>query len=308
MLRDASAASQPPTMRPSGAQAIEVHPFANGFGAEITGMDLSQPMTEAVFDPWNAAFERYSVLVIRNQRFTPAQHVAFSQWFGELEEYFDPKDQAEGFTNIIRVSNVDKYTNAIKPVDDIGHKSFTLGTSDWHTDSSFRKVMSRASLLYAIEVTEEGGETNFASTAMAWEALPEARKRELENLTVIHDFEQTRRRFGLPPRPPEIRAKTPPVRQPLAPRLPDGRRALLLGMHAVQIEGMEEAASRALLNELQAWATQPKFSYCHTWRVGDLVMWDNRCTIHRAMPYALERDRRVLHRTTIAGDRPLLTD
>jgi len=281
---------------------LTIHPFGNGFGAELKGLNLSQPLTQDIFDAWQAAFERYSVLVVRNQDFTDAQHVAFSRWFGELEEFEDPKDQASGFETIIRVSNIDKFTGAIKSLDDLGHKSFTLGTSDWHTDSSFRKVMSKASLLFAREVPAEGGDTNFASTAMAFEALPAGRRKELEKLTVIHDFEETRRRFGLPPRPESVRSKLPPVSHPLVSILPDGRKALLLGMHAVCVEGMEPEQSQALLDELTAFATQERFTYRHKWAVGDLVMWDNRCTLHRAMPYALERDRRLLHRTTIAGD------
>ena len=285
---------------------ISLHPFENGFGAELKGLDLSEPLDETTFNNWLAAFERYSVLVIRGQSFDDARHVAFSRWFGDLEEYEDPKDQAEGFKTIIRISNIDKYTNKIKSLDDIGHKSFTLGTSDWHTDSSFRHVPSKASLLFAREVPPEGGDTAFASTSMAYEALPEEKKRAIAGLTVIHDFEETRRRFGLPPRPPEIRAKLPPVSHPLVTQLPDGRKALLLGMHAARIEAMQPAESRALLDELLAFATQPQFVYRHQWRIGDLVMWDNRCTLHRAMPYELENDRRLLHRTTVAGEGPLL--
>lgn len=291
-------------MQRSGS--IETIPFESGFGAELRGLDLSKPLTQPVFAQWQAAFEEFSVLVIRNQNFTDAQHVAFSQWFGELEEFVDPKDQAEGYTTILRVSNVDKYTNEIKSLDDIGHKSFTLGTSDWHIDSSFRKIMSRASLLFAREIPPSGGETKFASTSRAWEALPEARKKSIENLTVIHDFDATRHRFGLPPRPEAVRKRSPPARQPLVAKLPDGRRALLLGMHATRVESMAEDESRALLDDLLRWVTQPRFTYCHTWRVGDLVMWDNRCTIHRAMPYDIENDRRLMHRTTIAGRAPLL--
>lgn len=285
---------------------ITVLPFENGFGAELKGLNLSQPLTRRAFDIWNQAFEQYSVLVIRGQTISNAQHIAFSQWFGPLEEFEDPKDQAEGFNTIIRVSNIDKYSGEIKSLDDIGHKSFTLGTSDWHTDSSFRAVMSKASLLYAREIPSEGGDTNFASTARAWEALPDDKKAALATMTAVHDFEATRRRFGLPPRPEAVRKKLPPVSHPLVSHLPDGRKALLLGMHAASVEGLPEVQSQGLLAELTAFATQPQFTYRHRWRVGDLVMWDNRCTMHRAMPYALERGRRLLHRTTVAGDGPLL--
>ena len=285
---------------------IAVHPFENGFGAELTGIDLSEPLTAGQFDIWLEAFEAYSVIVIRGQHFDDAQHVAFSRWFGQLETFEDPKDQAEGFNTIIRVSNIDKYTGAIKSLDDIGHKSFTLGTSDWHTDSSFRKIMSKASLLYAREIPPTGGDTNFASTSRAFDALPPERQAALQTLSVTHDFEETRRRFGLPPRPEAVRNKLPRVSHPLVSHLPDGRKALLMGMHAVAVNGMTPTESQSLLHELTAFATQDQFTYRHQWQVGDLVMWDNRCTLHRAMPYALEDHRRLLHRTTIAGEGPLV--
>jgi alpha-ketoglutarate-dependent taurine dioxygenase len=286
--------------------AIAAHPFPTGFGAELSGLDLAQPLTPSTFDAWRAAFEAHPVLVLRDQHFSDAQHVAFSRWFGPLEEFPDPKDwAAEDTPNILRVSNVDRRTDVIKDVDEPGHKSFVLGTSDWHIDSSYMKIMSRASLLYAKEVPPSGGDTLFANLAAAYAALPEARKREIADLRVIHDFNWNRRRWGLPPRPPEVQAKTPPVSHPLVHRLPDGRKSLLLGSHAWTIDGMEEAAGRRFLDELTEWATQPRFTYRHQWRVGDLVMWDNRCTMHRAMPYELAGHRRVLQRTTVAGDAPV---
>ena len=286
--------------------AIEVLPFETGFGAEVRGLDLSHPIDDALFRAWNAAFERHRVLVIRGQGFDDRQHVAFSRRFGELEDFPDPKDQASGLPMVLRVSNVDRDTDTIKRLDDAGHRSFTLGTSDWHTDSSFRRVPSKASLLFAREVPAEGGDTMFANTMMAYEALPEAEKTEIDGLTVVHDFEETRRRFDLPPRPEAIRAANPPTPQPLVRQVPGGGKALLLGMHASYVVGMDAGKSRALLDRLTAWATQDRFTYRHRWRVGDLVMWDNRCTMHKAMPYDMANDRRLLHRTTVAGDGPLV--
>ena len=287
------------------ASAVEVVPLDGGFGAEIRGLDLSRPLRDTLFDAWHDAFERYRVLVLRNQAFTDSQHIAFSQRFGPLEDFPDPKDQASGLPTVLRVSNVDRDTDRIKPLDDVGHRSFTLGTSDWHTDSSFRRVPSKASLLFAREIPDKGGDTMFANTMMAYEALPEAEKSAIDGLTVVHDFDETRRRFGLPPRPEPIRKANPPTPQPLVRRVPGNGRALLLGMHAAFVEGMDRAESRALLDRLTAWATQERFTYRHRWRVGDLVMWDNRCTMHKAMPYDMENERRVLHRTTVAGDGPL---
>ena len=285
---------------------IGVRPLGQGFGAEIIGLDLSRPLDAESFGIWNAAFEAHSVVILRGQEFDEDQHIAFSRWFGELETFVDPKDQAKGYPTILRVTNVDQATNTIKPVDDLGHKSFTLGTSDWHTDSSFKRVMSKASLLYGIEIPARGGDTMFANTAMAFAALPPERQAELEKITVIHDFEATRRRYGLPPRPEAIRAKNPPVPQPLVSRLPDGRKALLMGNHVSHVADMAKEDGDRLMDELTEFATQPRFCYRHKWRKGDLVMWDNRCTLHKAMPYELEGERRLLQRTTIAGEGPLV--
>ena len=146
-----------------------------------------------------------------------SQQITFSKCFGTLENFPDPKDQAEGHKTVLRVTNIDRKTDAIKPVDEPGHKSFTLGTSAWHIDSSFRTLPSKASILYALEIPEKGGDTMFADTTLAYDTLPEAKQQELEDLVIIHDFEETRRRHKLPPRPPEVRAATPPARQPWLP-------------------------------------------------------------------------------------------
>lgn len=284
----------------------QVRPFSTGFGAEIVGLDLSQPLNEKTFGLWNEAFEEHGVVVLRGQTCTDEQQVAFSRWFGPLEDFPDPKDQAHGFKTVLRVSNVEKHTDRIKPIDDAGHKSFWLGTSDWHTDSSYRPVLSKASLLFSREIPKAGGDTMFAHTGKAYDALPPAKKAEIDDIVVIHDFEETRRRNNLPSRPEAVRKATPPVRQPLVRRLENGRKALLLGSHIAYVEGMDPEKSKVLIAELTAFAIQPQFTYRHQWRLGDLVMWDNRCTMHRAMEYDMQNERRLLHRTTVAGDKALL--
>ena len=281
---------------------IRIHTHEGAIGAAVTGLDLSREMSAAAFDSIMEAFEKYRLLVFRNQSLTTEQHVAFSQRFGELEDFPDPKDQADGFKTVLRVTNIRKDTGDIKPIDDPGHKSFTLGTSAWHIDSSFRTYPSRASALYAIEVPAEGGGTMFADTTLAFQALPRERQAELSKLTVIHDFEETRRRHGLPPRPPEVRATTPPARHPLVARRPNGMCALFIGSHAAGIDGMSYEEARSLLDELEAVATRPEFTYTHSWTAGDLVFFDNISVLHQAMPYDLTGARRLLHRTTIAGN------
>ena len=140
--------------------AIEVRPFEDGAGVEITGLDLSQPLTEEAFAIWRDAFLDQGIVVIRDQHFNAAQHVAFSKWFGPLEDFPDPKDQAVGFETILRVTNIERDGGELRSFDtDIGFKSFVLGTGDWHIDSSFRTNPGKASLLYALEVPPKGGDT-----------------------------------------------------------------------------------------------------------------------------------------------------
>ena len=284
---------------------IKIIPRDQEIGAEVTGIDLTGALQLDSFEILRNALDDQRLLIFRNLRWTVSQQIAFSKSFGTLENFPDPKDQAEGHKTVLRVTNIDRKTNAIKPVDEPGHKSFTLGTSAWHIDSSFRTLPSKASILYALEIPEKGGDTMFADTTLAYDTLPEAKKQELEHLVIIHDFEETRRRHKLPPRPPEVRAATPPARQPLVAVRDNGRRALFIGSHAAGIEGMNYEDARAVIDELESICSRPEFTYRHKWREGDMVMFDNICVMHQAMPYDLSNSRRLLHRTTVAGNKPL---
>ena len=284
---------------------IKIIPRDQKIGAEVTGIDLTEALQLDSFEILRNALDDHRLLIFRNLRWTVAQQIAFSKSFGKLENFPDPKDQAEGHKTVLRVTNIDRKTNAIKPVDEPGHRSFTLGTSAWHIDSSFRTLPSKASILYALEIPEKGGDTMFADTTLAYDTLPEAKKQELEDLVIIHDFEETRRRHKLPPRPPEVRAATPPARQPLVAVRDNGRRALFIGSHAAGIEGMNHEDARAVIDELERICSKPEFTYRHKWREGDMVMFDNICVMHQAMPYDLSNSRRLLHRTTVAGNKPL---
>ncbi len=280
-------------------------PHSEGIGAEISGLDLSVPLDDEDLMNLKTVFGKFRLLVFRKQSLTPLQQVRFSQYFGKLEDFPDPKDQADGFKTVLRVTNIDKITGSIKPVDDPGHRSFTLGTSSWHIDSSFRTIPSLASALYAIEVPKSGGETMFADSTLAYETLPSEEVEGLKTLTVIHDFEETRRRHGLPPRPPEVQAATPPAHHPLVAKRPNGKHALFVGSHAAGIEGMPYHEARELLDHLERHVSRPEYTYKHDWRAGDLIFFDNISVLHQAMPYDLLGSRRLLHRTTVAGVTPL---
>ena len=284
---------------------INITPRDKGIGAEVRGIDLAQPLPDRAFETLQAAFDTHRLLIFRDVHWSVDQQVAFSEKFGALEDFPDPKDQAEGHKTVLRVTNIDRATDTIKPVDDPGHKSFTLGTSAWHIDSSFRTLPSKASVLYALEMPADGGETMFADTTLAYDSLSEDRKHALEKMVIVHDFEETRRRHNLPPRPPEVQAATPPARHPLVTERKNGRRALFIGSHAAGIEGMTYEDARALIDELEEICVRPEYTYRHQWQDGDMVMFDNICMMHQAMPYDLKNSRRLLHRTTVAGDAPL---
>jgi alpha-ketoglutarate-dependent taurine dioxygenase len=284
---------------------INITPRDKGIGAEVRGIDLAQPLPDRAFETLQAAFDTHRLLIFRDVHWSVDQQVAFSEKFGALEDFPDPKDQAEGHKTVLRVTNIDRATDTIKPVDDPGHKSFTLGTSAWHIDSSFRTLPSKASVLYALEMPADGGDTMFADTTLAYDSLSEDRKRAVEKMVIVHDFEETRRRHNLPPRPPEVQAATPPARHPLVTERENGRRALFIGSHAAGIEGMTYEDARALIDELEEICIRPEYTYRHQWQDGDMVMFDNICMMHQAMPYDLKNSRRLLHRTTVAGDAPL---
>ena len=286
--------------------SIEVIPLNTYFGAEIRGLDLSQLLSDDDFRTWSDAFAKYRLLLFRDQHFSADQQMAFSKLFGALEDFVDSKDQVNGYRDVLRVSNIFEDTDAIKPVDDPGHKSFTLGTSDWHIDSSYRKVPAKASLLFAIEIPPDGGGTGFADMVSAYDGLSGDEKARCDELTVVHDFEEARRRNGLLPRPEEIRLANPSVMHPLVRTLPDGTKSLFLGSHTSYVLGMEQYEGRNFLDSLNEWATQDTYTYFHGWAEGDLVMWDNLALMHRAMPYNLVNHRRLLHRTTVVGDEPVV--
>jgi len=280
-------------------------PFTKGIGTEITGIDLSEPLDDKDFSFISKAFEAHRLLLFKKQTLNAAEQVRFSERFGPLEDFPDPKDRADGFKTVLRVTNIDKKTDNLKPVDDPGHRSFTLGTSSWHIDSSFRQFPSLASALYAIEIPGAGGETMFADTVLAFKSLSNEIKQKIVNLKVIHDFEETRRRHGLPPRPPEVRAATPPATHPLVVERPNGVKSLFIGSHASGIEKMSQKDAKKLLDELESLCTKEEYTYTHNWEPGDLLFFDNISVLHQAKSYDLTGSRRLLHRTTVAGTSPL---
>ncbi len=281
---------------------IQVRKLTPVFGAEITGVDLSA-LDEATFAEIEDAFETHSVLVFPGQPLDDEQQIAFSSRFGELEK--TQGHIANNFTvkHVSVISNLDP-DGKLMAADD-PRLQYRLGQRNWHSDSSFKRVPAKASLLHARVLPPDGGETQFASLRAAYDALPEARKRELENLAAVHHYAYSRRGLGFKLTNEDEDKRFPPVPQAIIRANPkNGRKALYVGSHASHIRDMPEDEGRALLKELLDFATQEKFTYTHHWRVGDLVMYDNRAALHRARPYAITTQPRILHRTTVAGSGP----
>jgi alpha-ketoglutarate-dependent 2,4-dichlorophenoxyacetate dioxygenase len=283
--------------------AIQVTPLHPTLGAEVRGVDLTRALTPEVFAEIEAAFNRFGILVFPEQALSDEQQLALSQLFGPLEvnpNYAGAKMRLR--PDIADISNLDADGRVLARDD--RRNLFNLGNQLWHTDSSFKRIPAKCSLLSARELPSPGpmggGETEFADLRAAWDALPEARKRELDGLVVEHSIFRSRSQIGFADFSDEVFKQLPSVPQVLVRHHPaSGRTSLYLASHASHIIGWPVETGRALLEELIASATQPQFVYQHRWTVGDLVIWDNRCTMHRGRPYD-DTQRRVLHRTTVS--------
>ncbi len=278
------------------------------FVARVSGSDLSKALDDGAFGQVLDAFHHYAVLVFPEQRISDDQQIAFSERFGPLEVSIR-KDRPRRIANprVSDISNVDERDRVFDPDDE--RAIYNAGNRLWHSDSSFKRVPAMASLLSAREVPPEGGETEYADLRAAWDALPADRKRGLDELVAEHSFVYSRGLIGYDQFTDAERAEVPPVPQAVVRTHPaTGRKSLYVGSHASHLIGRPVEESRALLRELLDFATQPQFVYRHAWRQHDLVMWDNRCVLHRGRPWDERRYRRVMHRTTVAGAGPTAID
>jgi alpha-ketoglutarate-dependent 2,4-dichlorophenoxyacetate dioxygenase len=286
---------------------LKTRPLHPLFGVEVIGVDVRR-VADDVFADLVAAFNEHSVLLFRNQRVDDAEQVAFSRRFGPLEATIRTVVSHEGYLpEISNLANVDGDGQMIPASDK--RVRFNTGNQMWHTDSSFKRVPALASLLSGREVPLEGGETEFASMRIAYDRLPDATRRFLEGRVAIHSFEYSRGLVGEGLLSPEHAAQVPPVPQALVRANPvNGRKAFFVASHACEIVGMPTDAARTLLRELLDGATTPDLVYTHRWQPSDIAMWDNRCVLHRGRPWDVSRHRRVMHRTTVAGDGPTAPD
>jgi len=283
---------------------IIVRPLHPHIGAEIRGADLTRPVPPDDLAAIDAAFLRHAVLVFPRQPLSDEQQIVFSQHFGPLEtspDYAGSKKSRLMRREISDISNLDAEGQVMSAEDK--RLLFNRGNQLWHTDSSFKFVPARCSLLSAREIPPEGGETEFADLRAAYDALPEERQRKLDGLVAEHSIFRSRALIGFTEFNEEIRSELPPVPQLIVRRhAGSGRKTLYLASHASHIVGWPVEEGRRLIEELIAFATEPRFVYRHRWRVGDLVMWDDRCTMHRGRPYDDTRYRRDMHRTTVSDE------
>jgi alpha-ketoglutarate-dependent 2,4-dichlorophenoxyacetate dioxygenase len=280
--------------------SISVCPVTPGFVAEIGDVDLSRTLEPADLLAVKAAFTTYAVLIFPDQQLSQDQHLDFARNFGPLETtiaLFRKDAKLRVRKEFADVSNLDADSKVWG--ENSRRRMFELGNRLWHTDSSFKRLPARASLLYARSVPPIGGHTEFADKRAAYDALPEDMKRRLHGLVAEHSIFNSRGRLGFTEFSDEEREGMPPVPQAIVRVIPEsGHKSLYLASHAGRIFGMSDAEGRALIDQLIAHATQRQFVYTHRWRLHDLVIWDNRCTMHRARPFDTTKVRDLRRVTT----------
>jgi alpha-ketoglutarate-dependent 2,4-dichlorophenoxyacetate dioxygenase len=276
-------------------QVRQLHPL---FVGEVSGVDCGRPLAAATVGALSEAIDRYAVLVLRDQELDDERQLAFARRFGKIEV---PRSARPGTKRRLRpevsdISNLDE--NHRRRAADDPRRFDQLGNRLWHTDGSFRRIPAALSMLYAHQVPGSAGETEFADLRAAWDALPDRTKAEVEALVALHDIAYSRSQIGFTDLLFGERDVLPRVPQRLVRVHPGSKReTLYLAAHASHILGRPVPEGRLLLRDLIEFATQRQFVYRHVWRKGDLVIWDNRCTMHRGRPYD-ESETRDLHRVT----------
>jgi alpha-ketoglutarate-dependent 2,4-dichlorophenoxyacetate dioxygenase len=281
----------------------QIHPL---FVGEVTGIDITKPLKPEEMAAINAGIDKYAVLVVPGQNITDEQQMAFTRCFGAIEDarggnVTKPQDKrlAVGMND---VSNLGKDGKPLAR--DSRQRLFNIGNMLWHSDSSFRPIPAKYSLLSARVVNAKGGNTEFAYMPAAYDALDEETKRGIDDLVCEHSLMYSRGSLGFLDYSEEEKQMFKPVRQRLVRTHPKtGRKSLYLASHAGAILGMPMPEARMLLRDLTEHATQPQFVYVHKWKLHDLVMWDNRQTMHRVRRYD-DMQPRDMRRTTVAGDAP----
>jgi alpha-ketoglutarate-dependent taurine dioxygenase len=280
----------------------KLHP---ALGAEVRGIDMHRPLDPDTARELQDAWMEHAVLVFPDQHVTDAEHVEFTRGFGEPEVFHQNIIRSSHVKEIFRVANVDDEGNLMSPehptVRQVSLAQF------WHTDSSYRQIPCTGALLHGVEVSRTGGETQFTNMYLVYDALPEALKRQIQGRKAQHNFGHMHTKANLKPLTEEEQAAMPPVWQPMVRKHPvTGRSALYISpIYNDAVEGLSPEDGKRLIAELTQIAADPRFVYTHRWETDDVLMWDNRCTMHQVTPFD-PRERRVMHRTTIVGQDPVI--
>jgi len=276
----------------------KLHPI---FAAELIGPDLAQEPDQALVDLVEELMNEHAVLCIRGQgHITDEEHLRFARAFGPLElpgtlRPDEPRRMAYGLYD---ASNLDINGEIVDRAS--LRAKFAKGNEIFHADSSFNDMPSKWSMLRGVIVPPEKGDTQFVDLRHVYEELPQAMKDKIENLVAEHSFAASRIKGGASPEETDrIREAMPGAMQPMVRISPSGRKSLFVGSHAFRVEGMDEAEGTALIEELIAFASQDKYVYAHKWRQGDLLIWDNRCALHRGTEFDYERYKRDLRRANV---------
>jgi taurine dioxygenase len=279
--------------------SVTITPLGEHAGAEVGGLDLRRPVDDETRKRLNRALADHVALVFRDQDLTPKQFADAGRLFGTpmkqlLAQYHLPDCPEVGV-----VSNRDR--------DAAGDGKILIRGTTWHTDHSNKEIPPKATALYSVSLPDTGGDTKFTNTAAAYDALPEATKKRIDGLKAVHAYLSSRTPRKLPKRTGSEAKESPPVEQPLVRTHPEnGRKALYLNpVRIEEIAGMEKEAAFALLDELMTHATEERFQYRHKWRLGDMVIWDDRCSMHEAETDYDMSQLRLLHRLMIEGTRPV---
>ena len=278
---------------------MRLRPLTPHLGAELSGIELSADMDEALFRVVYQAFLRHQVLVFPPRDLPPGDQVAFARRFGEVQVHVMNQYHADGYPELYRLSNLDRNG---KPS---GHHP-DKGTLAWHTDGSWQRVTGQATIIYGEVMPESGGETHFCDMYGAYERLSSSWKRRIDGLRAVHNLDFSRnRRHGEDPLTEAQRLAKPPVDHPIVRTHPEtGRKCLFLGDHAEYVQDMPYGEGRALIEELNALAVHADLTYEHHWKARELLVWDNRCVMHRATPYDAANEGRVIRRCTVLGETP----
>lgn len=279
---------------------LNIEKLHDDFGARITGVDVTPPLDDATVEAIREAIDEHAFLVFPDQHLDDAQQLAFTSLLGEPEPNHVTLGQTGRREYFGTIGNIDAEGRQMG--NDHKHVRFLTGNNMWHSDSSFREVPSFVSIMSVHEVPDEGGETLYVSARAAYDRLSAAEQEAIDPLVTIHDYVFSRSKIGPDAVTPSHAASLPPVRQRLVRTNPrTGRKNYYVGSHAKAIEGWDDGRSRDLLDDLLERATRPEYVYSHRWEPGQLVIWDNRCLLHRGVGYDADKYRRRMRQTRVEG-------